>query len=133
VCVQVVVECWCSAPFPAAPSLAVAYHTGTQPVAAALRLPVVLSKFLAPVAVTADSFFARWKQYLNPPNRIQEIVSAAASSASALLLAVPGCADASWLWPTLRPPPPLPPPLLGPVAGCVAADPSWGGLCRSAT
>ncbi|GAQ92348.1 adapitin protein [Klebsormidium nitens] len=71
---QMAIECVCAAPFPAPASLALSYSAGVQPVAVQLHLPAVLSKFLQPVPVTADSFFAKWKQFLNPPNRIQEIV-----------------------------------------------------------
>eukprot|EP00245_Coleochaete_scutata_P017945 TRINITY_DN906_c0_g2_i1.p1 TRINITY_DN906_c0_g2~~TRINITY_DN906_c0_g2_i1.p1 ORF type:complete len:562 (-),score=120.19 TRINITY_DN906_c0_g2_i1:714-2261(-) len=56
------------------PSLDFAYHAGPTPVVVKLKLPIVLSKFLAPTVVTPGDFFARWKALADVPNKLQEVV-----------------------------------------------------------
>ncbi|ONK80440.1 uncharacterized protein A4U43_C01F17740 [Asparagus officinalis] len=50
------------------------YNFGTAAVNVKLRLPAVLSKFLQPVAVSAEEFFPQWKSLAGPPSKLQEVV-----------------------------------------------------------
>ncbi|KAF8395329.1 hypothetical protein HHK36_019273 [Tetracentron sinense] len=56
------------------------YKFGTTMVNAKLRLPVVLTKFLQPISVSAEEFFPQWKSLSGPPLKLQEVVRGVRSS-----------------------------------------------------
>jgi AP-2 complex subunit alpha len=50
------------------------YNTGTTPVSAQLKLPVLMNKFLQAIPVNATDFVARWRALAGPPTKLQEVV-----------------------------------------------------------
>ncbi|KAJ3291392.1 hypothetical protein HK104_006138 [Borealophlyctis nickersoniae] len=56
-----------------APSLLVEYDIGGQPIHLSIRLPLVLTKFMSPVELSATDFFSRWRQIGGPPRENQVI------------------------------------------------------------
>ncbi|CAL9752652.1 unnamed protein product [Musa acuminata subsp. burmannicoides] len=50
------------------------YKFGTAMVYVKLRLPAVINKFLQPISVTAEEFFAQWKSLSGPPLKLQEVL-----------------------------------------------------------
>lgn len=50
------------------------YKFGSHAVNIKLRLPAVINKFLQPLTLTADEFFAQWRSLTGPPLKLQEVV-----------------------------------------------------------
>ncbi|KAK0526320.1 hypothetical protein OC834_004842 [Tilletia horrida] len=70
--VQQLIQLECKDHFTAPPVLQISYLAGSlQQVT--LKLPVVLSKFIEPVALAPNAFFERWKQIGGAPREAQKI------------------------------------------------------------
>lgn len=72
--IQQVVQLECKDAFTRPPVLHVTYLAGSLQ-ELALRLPVVLTKFIEPVNLSAHDFFERWKQIGGAPREVQRIFS----------------------------------------------------------
>ncbi|KAI8925861.1 adaptin N terminal region-domain-containing protein [Entophlyctis helioformis] len=56
--------------------LSISFSVGEHPVRLSLKLPTVATKFVAPVELGVDDFFARWRQIGGPPREAQAVFSA---------------------------------------------------------
>ncbi|KAL1323532.1 hypothetical protein HN51_033839 [Arachis hypogaea] len=50
------------------------YKFGNDMVNVKLQLPAVLNKFLQPISISAEDFFAQWRSLSGPPLKLQEVV-----------------------------------------------------------
>jgi len=63
----------CIGNFTTVPSLHIEYESQGMPMVLDLQLPVVLTKFVEPVALSNDDFFIRWRQIGGPPKESMHI------------------------------------------------------------